>query len=655
MWSLRSAEIVGVRRAVDVRIEVAPEAPVVVFYGPAGSGKSSALLGVGWGLAGKVRTLELGTLNKEQVRNALMNATVNFTLADGEREARMLRTLTMGGSHDLLVDGSKFKNLGSATEALEGLLGCTTEQLGYLTSAQALVSLDGLEQAELLLGLMGPELDDKFIMGQVEEDLHDILPLNIGSPPGGTEEIYAKAGWPLLESVVAVAETKRTEQGRTKKAAETAVETANETLMALCREARVPGPGNIAAALTQAQKGKQRDSERLTQLEQRRDAAEAHAERLLEAQTDLAAAEEQVASLKQKRAEADEIREEREAKRAEISKQIAAAEEQRQQAAVALEEASEAYRTAKVRLADLTNPADLESLADCPTCRRALNDEALRIMQQAWEEREQAVDEAAKARDAAEKPVDAALAQIDALEQDLLALPPVAPAAELEADFKSAAADSDAAYTRLEELRAMEVPAAPQPEALEATRTALEAGRAKLEALTRAQAAAEAHEAAKRKAQEASDLYDRYNALVDRLREIVREVAEEAIVPVLDRSNEMLAGRLTLGYSADHGIEAVYSEAEKRPVRELSTGERLMVGVTLQASVAVELGVGVCLVDDTSNWDLQTQRLMHEEMVAVGREHGVTWLCASTHEPLEVDGVTVLALEGGYSIDEGGA
>ena len=681
MWSLRGADVVGVRRAVDVKIRTSPDTPVVVLFGPTGSGKSSTEIALAWLLAGEARTLELGRLNKDEIRNDLMNAVVDVQMVSEEGEVlEALRTLTMSGSHDLIVNGAKFKNLTSATDALEEALGCSTDQLGYLTSAQALVSLDGLEQAQLLLGLMGPEM--------TWADLEDRC-AGVPEPPVPADTDLT--GYPLIEAALSQAETKRTEAGREKRAAETAVETANGTLMGLCREARVPGPGNIAAALTQAQKGKQRDTERLEKLQKHVAAAEAHSASLLEAQERLAVAEADVAALKAQRAEADEVREEREAERSALAEKLEKARAAETVARKSLEGAKASLADKREELATAQDACDnarhaLDELRaqqadagvtyECPDCQAEvafLDGELVYAselpgnsdsVEQQVMEAEQAEAEANAAVEEAQKIVafyaDEKLAHeraarngkskaVRGLEAELAEKPALPPAEELERKYDAAKTEADAAYTKLEELRGKDVPTKPQPEALEATRKALEDGRAKLEALTRAQAAAEAHTAAQKTAEEKAHLYDRYNALVDRLREIIREVAEEAIKPVLERSNNMLAGRLTLGYSADAGIQAVYSEEEKRPVRELSTGERLMVGVTLQASVAVELGVGVCLVDDTSNWDLETQRVMHEEMVTVGREHGITWLCASTHEPLDVDGVTTLPLEGGYS------
>jgi len=110
----------------------------------------------------------------------------------------------------------------------------------------------------------------------------------------------------------------------------------------------------------------------------------------------------------------------------------------------------------------------------------------------------------------------------------------------------------------------------------------------------------------------------------------------------------MLAGRLILGYDNGAGICAEYGEI-KRPVRELSTGERLMVGVTLQASVAIALGVGVALVDEASGWDPETAAHMLEEMVKIGREQYITWLVASAQPVPEVPGVQVVDVRGGYS------
>ena len=240
--------------------------------------------------------------------------------------------------------------------------------------------------------------------------------------------------------------------------------------------------------------------------------------------------------------------------------------------------------------------------------------------------------------------------------------PPMPPSEMLDANFKAAVDESDAALKALEHLRAETPPAAPNPEAIDAANQAMQEAEGRLGALEAAAIAGQVYDRSRAKVEKEQARYADMGTLVDRLRELVREVADEAIKPVLERSNAMLGGRLTLGYSSEDGIRAEYGDDEARPVCELSTGERFMVGVTLQASIAVELGIGMALVDDASVWDPDTQRWMLEAMVAIGREHEVTWVVVSAQPAptverivdgvpvkMPIDGVLVVPLEGGYN------
>lgn len=639
MWRLTKAQVTGVRRAIDVQFEVA--APVVALHGATGAGKTSTLVGIGWGLAGEAVT-DRGRLSQEQIRNTLHNAVVDLALVNDEGEVlTVMRTLTHGGGHGLFVDGQQYVNLGKASEALEGRLGVKLDQLGYLTSAHRLVELSGLEQAALLLGLMGPEITLESLDAMLGPDGAE------WSAAGETE------GWPLLQAALRYAETNRTEQGREAKRLRSDAEKAQAVAMERCREARVPGPPQIAGKLTQV-------GDHLARLEARL-AAQAKA---LEAQGDYdralsaqqaaqARAEVEVVAAKRAVAEADALREAREQQRAEAEEVFATAYGAYQAAREANASANNHAQAMEVVRDVLSRDfAQLEGAEKCHTCLRELTDECRGEVNKVLADAEK---DATDARANAEKTratfLDAQR-RCEAAGEALEALPPIAPADALQAVLDAAVAASDAAGAAIEQLTAQGRPEAPTPQEVEAAQVRLEDLATQRALLENAQVAAERAQASAAQANEASHLYDRYGALVTRLREIVREVAAQAIGPVLETSNAMLAPRLRLGYDPEQGIVAVYGEEETLPIAELSTGERLEVGVSLQASIARALGVGICLVDDASVWDRETAFEMAHMMALLGCEHNLTWVVASAQEPDHwTDGnLQVVEIDGGYAV-----
>ena len=656
MRTLYEGRVIGVRRALDVQFAVDASKPVLVFHGPAGSGKSSALLGVGWGLAGEVRTLELGKLSKEQVGNPQVHSVVELSFCDPEDPSsgmeetpfRLMRTLTMGGAHDLIVNGQKFAKVTDANAALGRALGCSLEQLGYLTSAQALVGLDGLAQGNLICGLLGAEIDLEWLNGK------------LGHAWNWSRATAGLTGFPMLEAALAAVETARTEQSREKKAAEVTATAAQQRVMELCREARIPGPGNVASEVAQAKNAATRAQTRLHALREAATKAQAYRVQLSSVQAELAQAEQRVAALKAQRAEADAVREEREAHRAKLqeavdtcARNLADTQETQTGAQVAFDVASRAHAEGQKQFQ--TRP----TIYTCPHCENEVgilegalvperNMPPAEITEQELAALAQTEIAADTALGFADEALSAARVALADAQRALDECPAVPADTELEAQFKQATAASDETYERLEKLQAEQVPPAPTAEALQAADSEVETFTQRLAALQQVAGAIEAQQATAATAETQAALYDRYNATVDRLRELVREVAAEAIDPVIERSNAMLAGRLILGYDNGAGICAEYGEI-KRPVRELSTGERLMVGVTLQASVAIALGVGVALVDEASGWDPETAAHMLEEMVKIGREQYITWLVASAQPVPEVPGVQVVDVRGGYS------
>lgn len=660
MKTLYEGRVIGVRRALDVQFAVDASKPVLVFHGPAGSGKSSALLGVGWGLAGEVRTAELGKLSKEQVGNPQVHSVVELSFCDPEDPScgmeetpfRLMRTLTMGGAHDLIVNGQKFAKVTDANAALGRALGCSLEQLGYLTSAQALVGLDGLAQGNLICGLLGAEIDLEWLKGK--------LGAEATAAWDWSHATAGLTGFPMLEAARVAMEAARTEQSRTKKTAEAEATAAQQRVMELCREARIPGPGNVASEVAQAEAAAKRATARLNVLRQAAEKASAHRTQLASVQATLAQAEQRVAALKMQRAEADAVREEREAERARLqeavdtcARNLADTQKTAAEAQDAFDVASRAHAEGQKQFQ--TRP----TIYTCPHCENEVgilegalvperNMPPTEITEQELGALEQTEIAADTALGFANEALSAARVAIADAQRALDECPAVPADAELEAQFKQATAASDAAYERLEKLQAEQVPPAPTAEAIQAAQAEAEGFTQRLAALQQVAWAIEAQKRTVDTAETQAALYDRYNATVDRLRELVREVAADAIDPVIERSNAMLGGRLILGYDNGAGICAEYGEI-KRPVRELSTGERLMVGVTLQASVAIALGVGVALVDEASGWDPETAAHMLEEMVRIGREHFMTWLVASAQPVPEVAGVQVVDVRGGYS------
>lgn len=649
MRTLYEGRVIGVRRALDVQFAVDASKPVLVFHGPAGSGKSSALLGVGWGLAGEVRTLELGKLSKEQVGNPQVHSVVELSFCDPEDPScgmeetpfRLMRTLTMGGAHDLIVNGQKFAKVTDANAALGRALGCSLEQLGYLTSAQALVGMDGLAQGSLICGLLGAEIDLEWLKGKLGAEA--IVVWDWSRATAGL------TGFPMLEAARVAMEAARTEQSRTKKTAEAEATAAQQRVMELCREARIPGPGNVASEFAQAEAAATRAQTRLYALREAATKAQAYRVQLSSVQATLAQAEQRVAALKMQRAEADAVREEREAERAKLQEAFAAAQaaedETRRAETAAYGACERAHDAQKVASATYARVMDVQV---CPTCKQAIGEELVAQLHEARDEAMAAWKTAEETKNVRHEEHQQRVRERQEAEKALDECPAVPADTELEAQFKQATAASDEAYELLEKLQAQQVPQEPTAEAIQAAQAEAEGFVQRQATLDQVALAIEVQKQNDEFAREQSTLYDRHNQLVDRLRELVREVAAEAIDPVIERSNAMLAGRLILGYDNGAGICAEYDKI-KRPVRELSTGERLMVGVTLQASVAIALGVGVALVDEASGWDPETAAHMLEEMVKIGREQYITWLVASAQPVPEVPGVQVVDVRGGYS------
>ena len=174
---------------------------------------------------------------------------------------------------------------------------------------------------------------------------------------------------------------------------------------------------------------------------------------------------------------------------------------------------------------------------------------------------------------------------------------------------------------------------------------ALEVARGRIGALEQAQQAHVVATGATRTAEEAAEVYANRQALVERLREIIAEVAHATVSPLIENANKMLDGRLELGFEADRGLVAVYGDWTC-PVQDLSTGERLLVGVTLQATIAEHLGVGLAIVDDASGWDVDTARMAYRMMAD---HEDVTWLVASAQPLPKGVAAQVVEIEGGYS------
>lgn len=650
MKRLVSVEVEGVRRAIEVKFEVG--SPVVVLQGPNGSGKSSVLDAIEWGLSGQNRDEFGKTRNKDQIRNPNFNAWVDLVFIDEEAGEEVLihRELTAAGTHSLTVNGSSFTSLGDANAYLEDILGCSLDQLGYLTSASRLVQMSGLDQADLICGLMGADMTWADLEARCE---------GVPEPPVPADTDLT--GWPLIQEALKQAEQKRLEQGREAKALEGKATELKGALGAACKEARIPGPDNIDGAAKQLLDRKQRAEQHRDDVVDRQAAAEAHQRKLSEAQERLAVAQQRVSELREKREAADAVREEREAERAKLKQAVEEAEAGLADAQTARNEAKKALDAASEHMHSTRRTLrEKPTTYECPSCEAqvALIDGELvpeadipapEVTQEDVDAAETTFDEANAAFGAAEKVVHKWATKSVQAERALEDCPPVPAADELEAQFDEAVAEADRAHSAYEELQGADVPDKPTPQEVEAAEKALNDVLARQDGITRAISARKQYREAKEKAEAADAEYKRYDALVKRLREIVRETADEAIGPVIERSNTMLPPGLELDYDADAGIVAAYGE-QQRPVSELSTGERLMVGATLQASVAIVLEVGVCLVDEASAWDPETLGWMLTQMAELGEEHAITWIVTTSQDVPCIDEVQVEQMDGGYSV-----
>ena len=639
MVTLEKVHVSGVRRCVQAHFEV--EQPVVVLHGETGAGKTSCLIGIGWGLSGEART-EQGKLSQDQIRNADYNAIAALDLIDEEGEVlRLMRTLTPT-RHDLFLDDQKFATIGAATTSLEVRLGgVTVDQLGYLTSAHRLVEMSGLEQADLICGLLGPEINAAWLNEKVGPDLVGALPKAMRG---------RESGWPMLEDALQNAEGQRKDIGREGKEAAAAEQRQKAVVAEMCKQARCPGPEMLNATLEQHKQKAARLAARQSALEEARNAASAYAREVAEAGQALALAEVQVQAVKAGIAEANTVRAEREAERMAAHEALLVARNVSDDKHAAWQEARGA-RDRAVAVADALHETldGLEDAEKCPLCTSKITEETRAQLDETLDTADQARQDAVNAEDVAGAEYEGAKKHEETMLNALADLHEIPADSELQAELQAAVQASDAASAQIEALEGQKPMPAPTPQEVEANTLHLAEAQAHLAGAQRAQEARVTHEKALAEASRLDAQYRQAGALVDRLRELVQEVAGQAIGPVLAQANEMLAPRLVLSYAEGDGVVAAYGET-LRPIAELSTGERLEVGVALQASVAVALGVGVCLVDDASVWDPVTAREMYGQMVSVGETLGLTWIVATAQEPPTVEGLQVVTIDGGYSI-----
>lgn len=635
MWKLARVQVTGVRRAVEVEFDV--NAPLVILTGPAGAGKTSTLVGLGWGLAGEART-DRGKLNQDQIRNYAFNGIAELALFDGTGQTlEIMRTLTPS-AHKLYIDGAEF-SVGRGGEELERRLGVSPDQLSYLTSAARLVDLSGLEQASLLCGLMGLEIDLAWLHEQVGADLMGALP----------KAAQTRGGWPMLEDTLAMAEKDRLRLGREAKAAQADADGQAAVVQEALKAARVPDAQMLE---NRRQIGEQQIAELRKRLQGFRTALQRQCDydaALQDARSKLVRAEALVVDMRKQINNANAIRDERAQQREAVQQMLSAEWAQHAEAEAAANEASAAFNVAVARCHDWPEVDDLQG-GECPTCKRALTGDDLKTITDEREKREAEAESLKREVQAARAKVQMHTDTIAQMEHELANLPEIAADADLQAKLQGAVQMSDAASNEIDKLDAMGRPSAPTPQEVDAAEAKAQELAGTMAEIDRAAIAGQDLESLQKKARTAAARYAQANKLVDRLREIVKEVAGQAIDPVIARCNDMLAPRLTLAYADEEGLVATYGEVQM-PVAELSTGERLEVGVALQASIAVALGVGVCLVDDASVWDPETADAMYHHMALQATENDLTWIVATAQKPvLWTDGnMDIVEIDGGYS------